>query len=159
MNTKVMVACRNANGEADMYVCDVTVTDEAFQLGKHYDIAEAMAEAEGYEPPFLCFDKNEQRNIARQVSKLDCPIPFPLTDKSDDYGDSVNAAIIFGWDGLSVQLDGYSDCCSEDNKGIVAYLEYWGSSANLRAYADINSEEPSHVISLEGAKNTNRKEL
>ncbi|WP_194579574.1 hypothetical protein, partial [Vibrio anguillarum] len=59
----------------------------------------------------------------------------------------------FGWDGLSIQIDGYSDCSSEDNGGIVVYLESWGRSVNLRAYADINCEEPTDVINLDGARN------
>lgn len=155
----VVVACRNANGEADMVPCDVQVTESEFELGVHYELAEAQVESDGYESPFLCFDSHEQRNIARQVSKLDCSVPFILEDKSTEGTDQTECYLLFGWDGLSVQMKGYSDSSSKDDTGIVAYLEHWDGSVNLRAYADINSEEPSHVISLDGAKNECRIEV
>ena len=45
---------------------------------------------------------------------------------------------------------------SENDRGIVALLEYWGGSVNLRAYSDINNEEPAAVISFDSAKNEER---
>jgi hypothetical protein len=155
----VFVACRNANGEADLVPCEVQVTESQYQLGVHYVLAEAHAESEGYESPYLCFDSHEQRNIARQVSKLDCPVPFTLEDKAQEDGEQTECNLLFGWDGLSLQMKGYSDNATVDDKGIVAYLEHYEGSVILRAYADINREEPSDVIPLDGAKNECRIEI
>ena len=156
MKQKVMVAGRNSDGSADMFACSVEVSEEQFNLGVHYDAAESLALEAGFEPPFVCFDEHEQVNIANHVSKLDCPITFELEDKSENGGDSTQGAILFGWDGVSIQLDGYSDYSSTDNNGIVAFLDRWDGSVNLRAYADINIEEPTDLICLDGAQNTNR---
>ncbi|MCD8476051.1 MAG: hypothetical protein LRY40_06395 [Shewanella fodinae] len=67
---KMVVACRNSNGEADLYVCDIDVTDEDVAEGKHYDLAEELAEGDGYQEPFLCFDRYEQQNIVRQLPEI-----------------------------------------------------------------------------------------
>lgn len=60
--------------------------------------------------------------------------------------------------GLALYFDGYSDCCSQDNRGAPIYIERF--EGNLRAiiYADINQEEPTHIISLESAKTSKRIE-
>lgn len=150
---KVLVACRNSSGEADMFSCTVEVTEGQYDLGEHYVLAEAIAIAEGYEAPFVCYDQSEQKNIAKHVQELNCPIPCNLEDKSTSDSTAIKANVVFGWDGLSIQIDGYSDYSSEDNGGIVVYLESWGRSVNLRAYADINCEEPTDVINLDGARN------
>lgn len=145
---KVMIACTNANGESDLFVCTVEVSEAEYDNGIHFDRAIEMAENEGYDAPYVCFDEQDQKNIARHVSKLDCPVPFELKDKES----TINGNLLFEADGIGVQLMGYSDCCSTDHNGIV-FLEYWDGSVNLRAYSDINSEEPTDNISLEGARN------
>lgn len=68
---RIAVACRNAAGKADMPVFTVTVSDEEYALGIHYDKAEAMAEESGYEKPFVCFDPVEQPAIISAVRTLD----------------------------------------------------------------------------------------
>lgn len=158
LTKSVMVACRNASGEADLVSCKVKVTESEFRLGVHYDLAEEQVKSEGYESPFVCFDTHEQRNIARQVSKLDCPVPFTLEDKSTENGEQTECNLLFGWDGLSIRMKGYSDYNSNDDHGIVVFLEHWQNAVNLRTYADINSDEPTDVISLDGAKNKFRIE-
>jgi len=67
---KIAVACRNASGMADMPVFTVSVTRKERESGVHYDKAEALAEAAGYEAPFICFDTNEQRLIVSAVREL-----------------------------------------------------------------------------------------
>mgnify|MGYP000607372462 CR=1 FL=1 len=150
---KIIVACTNTKNEADLFVCTVEVSEAGYIDGVHYELAEEAARKAGYAAPYICFDESDQKNIASKVSELDCPVPFTLFDKASDDEVSVPGKLLFGWDGISVNLDGYSDCSSADNHGVVAYLEYWDGSANLRAYSDINSEEPTNNISLEGARN------
>jgi len=68
---KIAVACRNASGMADMPVFTVAVTRKECELGSHYDKAEELAEAAGYEAPFICFDADEQMALVSAVSELD----------------------------------------------------------------------------------------
>jgi len=70
---KIAVACCNASGMADMPVFTVAVTRKQYELGVHYDKAEELAEAAGYEAPFICFDASEQSCIisaARELSLI-----------------------------------------------------------------------------------------
>lgn len=67
----IAVACRNASGMPDLPIFTVAVTQEDVDLGIHYDKAEALAEEEGYEGPFVCFDAAEQRAILSAAQELD----------------------------------------------------------------------------------------
>lgn len=80
----VAVACRNASGMADMPVFQVTVPPDHYDLGEHYDIAEAMAAEAGYEGPFVCFDPTEQPAIRAGVARLQ-----PADPASDDLEDAI----------------------------------------------------------------------
>lgn len=61
----VMVAGTNANGEADFHQATVFVTQIEYDLGEHYDRAEASADEAGFEGDFVCFDQHESRNLLR----------------------------------------------------------------------------------------------
>jgi hypothetical protein len=67
---RVAVACRNASGLAALPLFVVRVTDEEYDLGIHYEQAEALAEAAGYEGPFVCFDDVEQDAIRETARRL-----------------------------------------------------------------------------------------
>lgn len=74
-----------------------------------------------------------------------------------DNNSEIKAEISKGFDGaLILQADGYSDCATEDNKGILLAIENINGVLTLRVFGDINQEEPTHVISLDLAKNENR---
>lgn len=153
---KMIVACRNSSGEADMFSCTLEATQDEYLLGKHYDFAEKLAEESGYEGPFVSFDPSEQKNIADQVTELDCPIPFQLDDLSADTPKNLKGSMLFGFDGISTTLEGHSDESSIDDAGCVSLLEYWDGSAKIRAYSDINSGDPAYTICLDGARNSCR---
>jgi len=67
---KIAVACRNASGLADMPVFAVAATRKECESGVHYDKAEALAEAAGYEVPFICFDADEHTALVSAVREL-----------------------------------------------------------------------------------------
>jgi len=72
MNTlRIAVACRNASGMADMPIFDVIASQEEYDLGMHYDKAEALAVGAGYEGPFVCFDTASQGAILAAARKLE----------------------------------------------------------------------------------------
>jgi len=72
---KIAVACRNASGMADMPVVTVAITRKECESGIHYDKAEELAEAAGYEAPFIYFDVDEQNAIVSAVRELDLMSP------------------------------------------------------------------------------------
>ena len=49
---KVVVLCENSMGEREFYTCAVNVTQEQYENGIHYDLAEDDAANNGYEPKF-----------------------------------------------------------------------------------------------------------
>lgn len=67
---QIAAACRSASGMADMPIFTITVTEEEYDLGLHYDKAEALAESLGYEKPFVCFDATEQAAILSAAHML-----------------------------------------------------------------------------------------
>lgn len=56
---KCVVACRNAEGSSDFYFCKVECDENQHDLGYHYEVAEEMAVADGYEGPYVVFDEND----------------------------------------------------------------------------------------------------
>jgi hypothetical protein len=59
--------------------------------------------------------------------------------------------------GIEISPAGYGDALSQDGKGTPIYLELWEGKLQLVVWDDINKEDPSHIINLEGAKESERK--
>jgi hypothetical protein len=59
MEIKCVVACRNASGESDFFFCKVECSQNQYDVGDHYDIAEDAARDEGYDGPMVVFDEND----------------------------------------------------------------------------------------------------
>lgn len=79
---------------------------------------------------------------------------FNITDETQDSeGDITGTAKNQDSLGLSISLNGFSDCSSEDNLGCLVYIENYDNNLQVRIYGDINKDEPTHNISLEGARN------
>ncbi|MGF6700417.1 hypothetical protein OKW38_005029 [Paraburkholderia sp. MM5496-R1] len=49
----------NAEGSPDLSLTFVEATDLQYNEGKHYDMALARAEDEGYQAPMIAFDQND----------------------------------------------------------------------------------------------------
>ena len=60
--------------------------------------------------------------------------------------------------GIALHFSGYSDFCSADDNGTPVYIEKYDGDLRVIIYADINQEEPTHVISLESARVEKREE-
>lgn len=58
--------------------------------------------------------------------------------------------------GASIALQGYGLRDMDANVGGVIFLELYEGTARLLVWADITSSEPTHIISLAGAKEENR---
>jgi hypothetical protein len=59
--------------------------------------------------------------------------------------------------GVSLKLDGYGTNDMETGGGPVVLVEVRDGVAHVVIWADIKTEEPTHVISLEGAKEEHRR--
>jgi hypothetical protein len=54
---KMVVACTNANGDADLFFFIMDkIPEDQYDLGGHFDAAKEHAENEGYEHPMVVFD-------------------------------------------------------------------------------------------------------
>lgn len=57
---------------------------------------------------------------------------------------------------LLLRAKGYSDCTSDDDEGVPLIIENVDGILTLRIFGDINQEDPTEIIQLSGAKNSNR---
>jgi hypothetical protein len=58
---------------------------------------------------------------------------------------------------ISIRVEGYSDACSLDGCGTPILIERWEGELRVVIWGDINQEDPTHIISLEGARESKRK--
>ena len=65
---KVIVLCRNAEGEPEFHSCTPEVTHQEMIDGVHYDKAIENAQDNGYEGPFQAFDMTDR--AAKQLRGL-----------------------------------------------------------------------------------------
>lgn len=59
--------------------------------------------------------------------------------------------------GVSIHVKGYGCCGMDDGHGAPIFIEVYEGKLRALVFADINSESPTHVIDLSGAKETARK--
>jgi hypothetical protein len=59
MIIRCVVACRESAGAADFYACNVDLPEDEYDVGTHYEMAEAAAENEGYVGSMVSFDEND----------------------------------------------------------------------------------------------------
>lgn len=83
-------------------------------------------------------------------------LPIELADWETGEGEPIKGLLISNDIGLAFRFEGYSDCCSEDSKGFPVFLENYEGQVSIRVSSNINSEEPTHVINLSGARNDRR---
>jgi hypothetical protein len=57
---------------------------------------------------------------------------------------------------IYISPNGYGDASSEDGHGCPIIIEHWNNELRVVVWADINQEDPTHIISLENAKEINR---
>ena len=62
-----------------------------------------------------------------------------------------------GPDGIDLLAEGFGTLTMQPGYGGIAYLEYAEGRLRLLVWADINQEDPTHIIDLEGARESARK--
>ena len=65
---KVVVLCRNSQGESEFHTCAPEVTHQQMLDGVHYDLAKENAADNGFEEPMMAFDKTD--TAAKQLGEV-----------------------------------------------------------------------------------------
>jgi len=60
--------------------------------------------------------------------------------------------------GVLLHVKGYGDKCSDNGKGYPVMIEVYEGKLRVIIWADINEEEPTHTIELDGAMESKRKD-
>ena len=80
-----------------------------------------------------------------------------LHDQSED--DNSLRTVVENLNGsIYISPKGYGDACSADGCGIPALIEVYEGELRIIIWGDINKEDPTHTISLEGARESNRSD-
>lgn len=100
-------------------------------------------------------DDNQLPEVPQQPTP---PMEVTLRDAADRERDSLRLSLDMEENpaGISLCLGGYGLREMDPNAGGVIFLELYEGTARLMVWADITSPDPTHVISLAGAKESNR---
>ena len=79
-----------------------------------------------------------------------------IWDKYRD-NESTSIQIKINNQGIEICPVGYGDATSEDGHGCPVFLEIWDGELRVVIWGDIKKEDPTHIISLEGAREDMRK--
>lgn len=60
-------------------------------------------------------------------------------------------------DGLLLYADGYGHKVSRNGEGAIALLSFWDGKLRLHVWSDIEEEDATHMIDLEGAREASRR--
>ena len=66
--------------------------------------------------------------------------------------------IAYGDSSIYIRPEGHGDCGSRDGHGWPVMIERYNGDIRIVVWADINQENPTHIIDLAGALESNRKE-
>lgn len=89
MIIKCVVACMSTEG-ADFYFCKVKCSEEEYDQGEHYEIAEEAAADDGYDRPMVTFDEHDgpewlfERFVWTSASIVSAEDFDPEDDDDDD---------------------------------------------------------------------------
>jgi hypothetical protein len=82
-----------------------------------------------------------------------------LDDKSDDpelKGPSQLVSITGTPDALEIRPKGFGEAAAQDGYGVPVFIELYEGSLRLIVWGDINQQDPTHIIRLEGALESRR---
>ena len=81
-----------------------------------------------------------------------------MADMGDGHDGEVSGTIEINQLGIFLKFDGYGNCNSEENDGEVIWIEFYEGELRVLVWGDINKEDATHRISLEGALESKRKD-
>ena len=86
-------------------------------------------------------------------------LEFTLEDHSERGAPAVRGRVEVQKDGryLVLRFEGFGECAALDGHGSPVLVENWEGKPRVVVWGDINQEDPTHVIDLAGAKESNRR--
>ena len=81
-----------------------------------------------------------------------------LIDADPSFDGRQQVKLVADRQGVSIEAKGFGDCGSADGHGSPIFLELYQGSLRLLVWTDINSEDPTHIITLDGAREDRRIE-
>lgn len=81
-----------------------------------------------------------------------------LRDVDPDQRGSLPVRVVANESAVSIFPEGYGDFGSAEGHGCPVFLELHQGRLRLVVFADINREDPTHIIDLEGAREDRRSE-
>lgn len=79
-----------------------------------------------------------------------------LIDADPAFGQQQSLKFTVTERGVTIAAEGHGDYGSTSGHGSPLYLELYRGSLRLIVWSDINSEEPTHIIDLTGAREDRR---
>ena len=84
--------------------------------------------------------------------------PIRLLDADDESDGKLSVSIkVVNNRMILLSAEGFGDCSSKDGHGCPVAIEYYRGRLRVIIWSDINEEDPTHVIDLEGARECNRR--
>ena len=111
-----------------------------------------------------CRDEiNRLRRIAYRLSqayneKDPNPLPIRLKDQADGGRPDLGCRINLAGGAVTIMPDGYGTAAMQDGHGEPIYIEVYEGRLRVLAWADINQEDPTHTIDMQGALEARRKD-
>jgi hypothetical protein len=85
------------------------------------------------------------------------PCSTILRDAQPDHGDRLPIRLVVSPNGVSLHAEGYGDRTSAAGHGTPVFIELYRGELRVILWTDINEEDPTHVIPLDGAKEGRRR--
>lgn len=83
-------------------------------------------------------------------------VKYDLKDLSSNSGKTVACTVNFSEGQICVQVAGHGDYSSADGSGVPVMIEYYEDSVWVTAWGDINQENPTLNLRLDGARESKR---
>lgn len=77
------------------------------------------------------------------------------SDPSNDK-DNIKVRVKVGKYGIYIHADGYGEKTAPDGKGEPILIELHQGSLKVYVWGDINEEDPTHIINMDDARESNR---
>jgi hypothetical protein len=94
----------------------------------------------------------------KMTDKNNGSLSIVLKDVDPDHLGSLLVRVVANESSISVFPNGYGDFGSAEGHGCPVFLEVHQGRLRLVVFADINREDSTHVIDLEGARESRRSE-
>jgi len=79
-------------------------------------------------------------------------IEVKLRDEIDETDSTLRVRVEATSNGIAIMPEGYGDMCSPDGRGMPVLIERFNGELRVVIWGDINQEDQTHIISLEGAR-------